>query len=1255
MFDITGDDIQRLSDADLRTLIARLALAELARQNLPLSAVTAGGHQDAKDGGIDVRVDLNNIDLTSPDFVPRSRTGFQVKKPDMPPWAITEEMRPNGVLRSTIGDLADVGGGYIIVSAQGSVADKPLSDRKRAMREALAGHPNADNLFTDFYDRERIVNWVNAYPGAAAWVRDKIGGTISGWRPIGRWSDTDIAEDDGYLMSEKACLIDERSESGARLTIAHGIERLRASLGVPGQCIRLIGMSGLGKTRLVEALFEQGVGEVPLDPALSVYTDYADDITPSARAMARRLIDSGTRAILIVDNCNPATHAQIAAICSEPGSKVSLLTVEYDVRDDEPERTKVFRLTSAANVVIEQWLERVFPHVSQVDRGRIAEFSDGNFRVARTLAETLQRGETLGQLRNRDLFERIFHQRNAPDQQLLHDAEILALLYSFDGEGDTPDDELALLAAFAGRSVGDLFGAIAELRRRGIIQSRGRWRAVLPQAIANPLASRALERIPPAAFDSFCASLPHRMLKSLSRRLGYLHDSAAAQAAVARWLQPEGPLGDLFALGEIGLDIVRNIAPVAPDTVLTKIEGQLDSPSGLSILATANRVRWQWIRLLKSLAYEPAIFTRAANLLARFVAAEPAGHNNNSAAGPFEELFHLYLSGTRAGPALRRSVVRALFESGDPGLHRAGVLALDGLMQSGHFSSSATFDFGARPRDFGWHPVTFGDIFDWYNEAIGLAMELVDQFADAKAILARNVRGLWHFTACHDALEQASIRLAEAGGWIDGWIAFRAALRFDGKGMPDDVRARLIDIIERLKLIERARAFVLVPSLGDYDIVDGEEDDDASSAWHRASQTALDIGKAMSADRGLVIDFLPEVISQNPPRRAYEFGRGLAQGSEDLGITWADMLDVYRSVPSDTRNPTVLGGFLYEAHQLDPGFAGPVLEAAMRDPDLAHRLPYLQSRVALDAEGLARLATAARQRVLNAADFVELATGVIAGTPAEPLIAMLNAIAELDKGIGIALDILHVRFYCAEDDDEPMAESLTVYGRELLKRTDFTDIHVMRDYRLRTVVKRCLSWPEAVEDARIVCTNLRAALDEFRASAYHVEHLLKSLFKAQPEVALDVFLLDGPPHHNRHLFDFSFVGASPVESVDADTLCAWADKDAQERYPLLGNALSLYAGKQFKETTGLSPLFLAIMAKAPDKRRFLGDGYARLYPTSWSGSLADALEKRKGILDTLSYDPDPDVQAWLRETRMQLDEWIARERQRESKREESFE
>ena len=339
--------------------------------------------------------------------------------------------------------------------------------------------------------------------------------------------------------------------------------------------------------------------------------------------------------------------------------------------------------------------------------------------MARALAGTLRRGETLGRLRDRQLFERIFLQRNAADQPLLLAAEDLSLLYSFDGEDTLDESELAIIGTIRGVAPSQLYGYVAELKRRGIVQSRGRWRAILPHAIANPLATYAMQRIPAAGFDAFCARLPARMLKSVSRRLGFLHDDLIAGKAVSRWLRADGPLGDLFALGEIRLEIVRNLAPVAPEAVLAKVHAELYGPNGERILSTDNMERNRWTTLIKTLCYDAALFEDAAFGLARFVTAEPGGHNRDSATRQFGELFQLHLSGTHPTPAARREVIRQMTIVDDSSIRACAARALKSLLDASHFSYFSNHDFGARPRDFGWASQDYDEICDWYIEGVG--------------------------------------------------------------------------------------------------------------------------------------------------------------------------------------------------------------------------------------------------------------------------------------------------------------------------------------------------------------------------------------------------------------------------------------------------------------------------------------------------------------------------------------------------------
>lgn len=254
MLEITPDDISKMRDDDLRVLVGRLCEAELRQIGLPLSALTYGGNQDARDGGIDVRVDLP-IGSVSGDFLPRANVGLQVKKSAMSPSDILSEMAPHGAVRPSIVSLAAQAGAYIIVSSGADLTDSALADRRQTMAGALSGIVKADALHLDLYDRSRVGIWLRKHPALIPWARLRIGRSIQGWRSYDAWAYSPDGLDDNYLVDDKLRIRGVRRDSEGE-PIAAGIERLRTALAKPGGIVRLVGLSGVGKTRLVQALFD---------------------------------------------------------------------------------------------------------------------------------------------------------------------------------------------------------------------------------------------------------------------------------------------------------------------------------------------------------------------------------------------------------------------------------------------------------------------------------------------------------------------------------------------------------------------------------------------------------------------------------------------------------------------------------------------------------------------------------------------------------------------------------------------------------------------------------------------------------------------------------------------------------------------------------------------------------------------------------------------------------------------------------------
>jgi hypothetical protein len=1258
MFEVTGDDISRLNDDDLRTLVTRLSLAELGKLSLPLSGVTAGGNQNAADGGIDVRVSRPTGSIAG-DFIPRDETGIQVKLPDMPKAAIISEMRPKGTLRAVIAELADKGGAYVIVSAKGSASDSSLKSRQAAMQEAIADHPNAAALHTDFYDRERVANWTREYPGISAWVLERVGRAAKGWQSLTNWSEGST-ESQPYIIDGSGCITDERSKEQENLSILEGISRLRQSLCQPGKCVRLIGLSGLGKTRLVEALFDSEVGSDPLSAALAVYTDNADEPDLSARDMARRFTASGQRAILIVDNCNPATHAALSQICSAKGSAISLITVEYDVRDDEPEGTKVFRLGTASNSVIDQWLERSCPHVSELDRRRIASFSDGNFRVAKALGHTISKGETLGTLNDRSLFERIFHQRNAPDHGLMSAAEICSLVYSFDGEDTSQAGELAALAELAGQTVEQLYGHVSELKRRGVLQTRSKWRAILPHAIANRLAGLALDRITSAQFDQFSDSLSLRLLKSLSRRLGYLHSSPVVKAIIARWLAPRGVMDDLSTLSEDGLEILRNIAPVAPEVVLAKMEHSLSGDRASTILATTNRSRRHWIGLLKALAYEPSAFNRATRLLAQFLAIQPKDYKSDSAETPFRELFHLHLSGTNTPPNQRRSVVRDFLLAENAAVRECGFVALHAMFETHFFSSMSDLDFGARPRDYGWRPSTYGDSWAWYADSIALVADLLSHKTIApqlRSCIAEKFRTLWSIDACRKPLEDIAETISNEMQWTEGWIAVRNTLRFDGKGMEPEALARLTALEQRLKptdFADIARAYIFSTPWSPLDIADGEDDEKPGAAYNLAMERAEAFGAEIATMPEMLETFLDEAAAAQEGR-IIQFGQGLAAGAKDVNAIWLQIMAALDRQPQEQGCINVVGGYFSGLAKRNASELDQYLDDAIKDPILAPFFPWLQAMAGLNERGIERLHSSIDAGIAEPWSFRNMMMGGdTKPVPGALLAKLLHNMAAMPNGSAVAVDILRMRYYGDRQDDVKVDEALIHCGQLLLETIELSG-NDQHSHTLGEIAAICLADQNAEQAARRICRRIKGKLADRSLYAFNVFYLLQRIFEAQPIAALDEFLSDdhaGDPFH-----DFDYFGSnrnSPLKAIESKTLEHWAMINPEVRIPKLADWIPLFKSQDENEG-GWSPIFLRLLELAPAKRPFLEKVNHRLRPTGWTGSLADILDKRSLLLAEFKAHSDSVIRDWATEQGDQLQAQSHSERIRERRVDESFE
>ncbi len=1253
MFEITPQDIAQLDDKQLRTLVGMLCEAELRSCGYSTAAVTWGGDQSAKDGGVDVRVSLSD-DKPIDGFIPRRSTGFQVKKQDMPPHAIAAEMCPNGVLRPAIGELAQNRGAYIIVSSQGSTTDSALTNRRNAMAEAARGLAN--QLALDFYDRTRLASWVHHHAGLIVWVRRTIGRAIPGWEPFGAWAYPAGGTEAEYLLEKGVRLRSRPAKNDVDLSAEAGLKRIRDILRNPGSVVRLVGLSGVGKTRFVQALFDGRIGDGALDPTLAVYTNMNNDPDPQPFGLASDLIANSTRAILIVDNCASDLHARLSQLVKTAGSPLSALTVEYDIRDDQPEGTEVFEVQVASIELIEKLLQKRFAKLSQVDARTAASFSGGNARIAIALADTVNRGGTLASLNDTELFERLFSQRQQQDRSLLAMAQACALVYSFNGEdlSDGADGELAKIARLIGATADQAHRDVAELLRRDLAQRRGRWRAILPHAVANRLAATALQDIPFARIqECLINGAPERLTTSLSRRIGYLDTSAEAAAIVRDWLDPRGWIGThIWNLNEFGKAMFQNSLPANPEAGLQALTVNLPTHDTNTPITTGEYVP----RVLRSMAWDAALFDRCASLL-QVLAIYGEGKIAKDATEMHKSLFHLYLSGTHATAKQRSAVVKSLLNSTNPHERGLGLAALDAMLQSMHFSSDYDFQFGAHSRDYGYQPRTYGELKDWYKTALAVAEEIALSSAAvasaAKVTISANFRGMWTCVGLHDELEGISTKCAAQGFWRDGWLAVKQTRTFDEKDKTSANYARLSRLEKMLRprdLVQNVRGRVLASKGAFYDVdeVDTNNPNNFRVAMEQKNEQAVALGREVANDEAALHELMPEIVGGQG--NLWYFGMGLAGGAKNPKELWQEMVRQFAQTPLENRDARVFCGMLLELNTKKSELPDQLLDEALATEPLAAYFPSLQASIAIDPRGMARLSRSLELGKVPIHAYTNIHLGrAINAVPGADIARYILALAKAPDGESVAILALSMQFFVDRQDKRPYASEIVVAGRELLQKMKFDRGNVREDYHLQEVVEVCLGGEGGYAVAKTICLNLTAAIAEHKTYGFHHNQLVAALFKIQPRATLDAFLTGDEKAISagqQVIEQAGHLRPNPMDELSEATLFEWCGSDPSVRFPLAASVVEAFTVSNDHNPVEWAPIASNLVHSAPDQIAVMREFVARFRPMTWSGSRSTILDANANLLDQFDTQGNTALAAYIaaekkmlqREARAQL-EW----------------
>lgn len=1258
IFEVNESDIEALNDEDLTELVARLCRADVTRADQSTSCVKHGGDINTPDDGLDIVVEWI-IDPPNFSHLPRKTTGIQIKKTDMYKSRIITEMQKNIGKGKSINRLVDKKGAYVIVSSGQSCNHRQLSDREDAMSKAVTPIANNEDLRLVFYDTQAIVNWVNEYPGVIIWVRNTVGRPLSGWQPFSDWSNSGVVND--YFLDDKLRIMSDLLEKGA--TVIDGIQIIRRQLFIPGSSVRLVGLSGVGKTRLIQALFESSVGVDPLPNHLACYTDSADNPIPDAVELIRVIKANDQRIILIIDNCSGELHNNL--VKNIEGSQISLITVEYDVQEDLPMKTNVFLLEPASEKVLKEVLTTRHPDIDKIVLDRIVDLSEGNSRVALALVDNFINFGNFGTLRDKQIFERLFLQRNSESRELLNTAQACSLVFSFNSSdpGDE-ESEIPLLALLQDQNSEVFYRNINEIKRRKLLQSRGDMSAILPQAVANRLAINSLDSYTKGKLASvFLGQKSSRLLMSFCHRLSYLHESPKAREIAKNWLSHDGLFGDLGLRLDISLR--RDISYLFPLDFEVSMK-YLERLVELSInYAVDDQFSWNvnWIvESLLDLAYYEENFEFALSLIEQILVMDKTGfHLERRTQEQIYSLFWPRFSKTLASPLIRHTHISSLIKSNNQRLNDLGVKFLNSALQTSDLTFFFPADFGARPLTLGYEIKSVSEMKQWIVDSLFILSESLEHRPDMKesllSVIERQFRSLWNLGIVCDELTDFIKNITSYMDWSEIWVEVKETL-FYTTSMTEP-RLEKLNQLEQITrpstMVQETRIFLKKSDLFRF-FANNVSEIEGPTTWRSEYEKKMkDLGTKVAKNLEVINEIGPELFT-------YEnywispFVESLTCNSDDRVLLWQTLRDVYKKAQKG-RTPQILILFFKTLWGLDTDLSESIKNEVLEDPELCELFPFTINPYSMTPSDISAILEKINAGESSSVFLWGVSFLPIGNSEIEPNYCdLLRIVSKTRFGYERAIEILAHNFDNAVKKNLPISQSLLDTGRELLMMANNPDLvywnDPMPDIYLASILKTLMKngvnasymktfidglFPENFQSSSNIGNH--PSIDGILGQNYPLE-LLDTLFSriGLKDTRKELFLY----------YEADKIGKI-IQCVDAEVILKWMSCDLIARAQFLSRFLSLIIEDKDQSIFKWSEFGNIFLSLTYDIPFVLDNIIFRQFPRGWIGDFSLTLRKYLPLFDSDLFTKTKVLENWRDTQRSQLLSDIQKHEESEAK------
>jgi len=837
---------------------------------------------------------------------------------------------------------------------------------------------NYDRSQFDVYDARKIADWVNNYFPAVIKVMEYRGIT----RPKGLLTIDELGQ---YRHIHEFPFISD-------VFLDEYIKSIQDAISISKTCIRVLGFSGVGKTRLIYEALKR------LENSSAKVIYYSIDIADDNIIDFIKSQKNNSSAILVLDNCEDRLYQIVAQEIKSKDSQWSFIGIDYNLQETNDIRSSQNAdfLIHLSNVkmqgIVKCILEQKYSQKLSPEKiSYIADLADGLPMMAVRFAEAqLDNTLEVSKLLDKDLLKRILFGRDYNNTTKMEDYyNVIRACSLFTHFGFPFDDIIKLFGKeifLSLKSESELIftkicnppinannftEACRYFNGKGILERRGKYYIVKPLPLAIQLAVDWWD----SNFDKEDVNLLFPKLISLGMsvqftdRFKYLDKFDSTMRISETVFGPESPFAKAEVLNsELGSRLFRSFVEVNPEIALKALQkafGEFTKEQLKEVTVGRRNLVWA----LEKLCFRKETFENAAKILYDFSAAENESWSNN-ASGIFSQLFHTFLSGTEIDLISRLEVIKYGIEKNDDDYTEIAIRALgSGLITQGFFRMGGAERQGSNLPMEDYKPRRT-EIWEYHEKIIGIYTDIIkskDKFnSQIIEIFSRNMRGLVNW-----------------GEWEivkHGLNTFKVFISNSKKNIIDNLR--LILKYEKLTAEIQTEINNFIDEFGpnsilekfNYLINDASFDHEKQSNGDyidRGELRAITFAKEILLDKEKLLQLIPFLVKDRLTY-GFIFGKTIGEEFEKKDELLTEIITELENTEKEKQNISFLMGLF---HTLNDQHRKGVIKSLFNKPNIVSHVPRLAQFYITDFSDIMEIIDLCANNILDVKDLYSLSYG----------------------------------------------------------------------------------------------------------------------------------------------------------------------------------------------------------------------------------------------------------------------------------------